>query len=657
MSRTRSPRADPRRGAGRAGAGRRGPARGRAAGAGARRRRPAGDRDHAPHRAPRSRRSAPIAGEVEGAIVGAGTVLTHGQLDAAARAGARFAVSPGIEPDLLDAARRFADPAPAGRRHGDGSDDAAGARLHAAEILPRRAGRRHRLSEGARLAAARRPLLPDRRHRRGERRGPIWRCRTSSASAAPGSRRRTRSRAATGRASRSWRAKPPSWAGAHEGRRLAALEDLRAHREAMGKPHLRDLFATDPDRFDALLALARRPDARLFEEPHRRRDDAASRRRSPKRAERRRACATRCSPARRSTSPRTAPSCTSRCARRRDADIRVDGENVVPEVHAVLDRFLRFRRAGPLRRDPRLRRRPLHRRRQYRHRRLRPRPGHGGRGADALSRQRPARALRLQRRRRASRRHAARPRRRAHAVPHRVEDLHHRRDDDQRGLRARLARLSARRGRRSASISPPSRPTSQKVAEFGIRPERVFGFWDWVGGRYSVWSAIGLPLAISIGAENFRAFLAGARAMDEHFRDAPLAENMPVDHGPARRLVPQRLGFPHPCGAALRPAPVALRRPSAAARHGIERQARDARRQARRDTAPARSSGASPAPTASTPSSSSCIRAPRSSRPISWSPPSRTRSWATITRSSSPTASPRPRRSPSARRRRRCAPS
>ncbi len=68
----------------------------------------------------------------------------------------------------------------------------------------------------------------------------------------------------------------------------------------------------------------------------------------------------------------------------------------------------------------------------------------------------------------------------------------------------------------------------EKVAEFGIRPDRVFGFWDWVGGRYSVWSAIGLPLAISIGADNFRQFLAGAHAMDEHFRTARLTENMPV---------------------------------------------------------------------------------------------------------------------------------
>jgi glucose-6-phosphate isomerase len=61
---------------------------------------------------------------------------------------------------------------------------------------------------------------------------------------------------------------------------------------------------------------------------------------------------------------------------------------------------------------------------------------------------------------------------------------------------------------------------------FGI--STTFGFWDWVGGRYSLWSAIGLPLAISIGAEGFRAFLAGAHAMDEHFKTAPLERNLPV---------------------------------------------------------------------------------------------------------------------------------
>ena len=61
---------------------------------------------------------------------------------------------------------------------------------------------------------------------------------------------------------------------------------------------------------------------------------------------------------------------------------------------------------------------------------------------------------------------------------------------------------------------------------FGITT--TFGFWDWVGGRYSVWSAIGLPLAIAIGAKGFKEFLAGAQAMDEHFRSAPLEQNLPI---------------------------------------------------------------------------------------------------------------------------------
>ena len=64
--------------------------------------------------------------------------------------------------------------------------------------------------------------------------------------------------------------------------------------------------------------------------------------------------------------------------------------------------------------------------------------------------------------------------------------------------------------------------------EFGIDDSRVFGFSDWVGGRFSTWSAIGLPLAIAIGAVNFHAFLDGARQMDEHFRTAPLERNLPV---------------------------------------------------------------------------------------------------------------------------------
>jgi glucose-6-phosphate isomerase len=66
----------------------------------------------------------------------------------------------------------------------------------------------------------------------------------------------------------------------------------------------------------------------------------------------------------------------------------------------------------------------------------------------------------------------------------------------------------------------------EAAARFGI--DTTFGFWDWVGGRYSLWSAIGLPIALAIGAEHFRALLAGAHAMDRHFASAPLARNLPM---------------------------------------------------------------------------------------------------------------------------------
>jgi len=66
------------------------------------------------------------------------------------------------------------------------------------------------------------------------------------------------------------------------------------------------------------------------------------------------------------------------------------------------------------------------------------------------------------------------------------------------------------------------------VAAFGIDTANMFAFWDWVGGRYSVWSAIGLPVVIAIGFDRFVEFLDGAHAMDEHFRSAQLGENMPV---------------------------------------------------------------------------------------------------------------------------------
>lgn len=68
----------------------------------------------------------------------------------------------------------------------------------------------------------------------------------------------------------------------------------------------------------------------------------------------------------------------------------------------------------------------------------------------------------------------------------------------------------------------------QAVSDFGISEARMFGFWDWVGGRYSVWSSIGLSLVISLGSSAFDQLLHGARAMDQHFREAPLESNIPV---------------------------------------------------------------------------------------------------------------------------------
>jgi glucose-6-phosphate isomerase len=95
-------------------------------------------------------------------------------------------------------------------------------------------------------------------------------------------------------------------------------------------------------------------------------------------------------------------------------------------------------------------------------------------------------------------------------------------------MNARSARdwFLARGGRDTARHFAALTTNVAAAREFGITT--TFGFWDWVGGRYSLWSAIGLPLAIAVGAENFRALLAGAHAMDAHFATAPFARNLPV---------------------------------------------------------------------------------------------------------------------------------
>ncbi|HSN41361.1 MAG TPA: glucose-6-phosphate isomerase [Burkholderiales bacterium] len=90
--------------------------------------------------------------------------------------------------------------------------------------------------------------------------------------------------------------------------------------------------------------------------------------------------------------------------------------------------------------------------------------------------------------------------------------------------------LLAKSGDAKATLRHFAAVTANAAAarDFGIGAEHVFEFWDWVGGRYSLWSAIGLPVALSVGMERFREMLAGAHDMDEHFRTAPLERNMPV---------------------------------------------------------------------------------------------------------------------------------
>ncbi|MCU0935174.1 MAG: glucose-6-phosphate isomerase [Gammaproteobacteria bacterium] len=86
--------------------------------------------------------------------------------------------------------------------------------------------------------------------------------------------------------------------------------------------------------------------------------------------------------------------------------------------------------------------------------------------------------------------------------------------------------------------------SADRVREFGIDLENMFGFWDWVGGRYSVWSAIGLPVAILVGMDRFEGLLAGAHAMDEHFRTAPWERNLPALLGLLRVWYANLFGAP-----------------------------------------------------------------------------------------------------------------
>ena len=108
---------------------------------------------------------------------------------------------------------------------------------------------------------------------------------------------------------------------------------------------------------------------------------------------------------------------------------------------------------------------------------------------------------------------------------------------------------------------------ADEVAKFGIDITNMFEFWDWVGGRYSMDSAIGLSTMIAIGPEQFRAMLDGFHQMDEHFRTAPFERNLPA-HGTPGSLVQQFLRCADPGGPAIRAIPEALSGVSSAVDHG-----------------------------------------------------------------------------------------
>ena len=359
---------------------------------------------------------------------------------------------------------------------------------------------------------------------------------------------------------------------------------LAAHRDEVSGVHLRDLFAEDPGRgeaTDASMPAACTSTTRRTGSPPRRCGCSS---RWPRPA----GCGpgpTRCSPASTSTSPRTAPVLHVALRAPADATILVDGENVVPEVHAVLAHARLRRRACVRGTWSGHTGQPHPDRRQHRHRRLRPRAGDGLRGADAV---RHARA----------RRSASSPTSTAPTSSRHLRDLDPARDAVHRrsktfttletmtnarvgpGVAARTAR---RRGRGGAALRRGLDERRRRSPSSASTPTNMFEFWDWVGGRYSLTSAIGLSLMIAIGPERFREMLAGFHAMDEHFRTAPF------DAEPARCCSAcSASGTTNFLGAetlAILPYDQylgALPRLPAAARHGEQRQVGHARRRAGR---------------------------------------------------------------------------
>ena len=283
-----------------------------------------------------------------------------------------------------------------------------------------------------------------------------------------------------------------------------------------------------------------------------------------------------CSPATRSISPRTARFCMWRCGRPTTERFTVDGDNVVPEVHQVLDAMAAFADAvrsgkaggatgkpitdvvnigiggsdlGPAMASLALA--PYH---------DGPRTHFvsnvdGAHIADTLKDLDPATTLFII----------------ASKTFTTVETM-----TNAETARKWVAKALGQDAVRHHFVAVST--ALDKVAAFGIAPDRVFGFWDWVGGRYSLWSAIGLPIMLAVGPRQFPR-LPGRRARDgPAFRRRRAACQFALHPRPRRLLASRGVRLSGARGDPLRPAPVAAAGLSAAARHGIERQERDDRR-------------------------------------------------------------------------------
>ena len=141
---------------------------------------------------------------------------------------------------------------------------------------------------------------------------------------------------------------------------------------------------------------------------------------------------------------------------------------------------------------------------------------------------------------------------------------------------------------------------AKEVAKFGIDTANMFGFWDWVGGRYSMDSAIGLSTMLAIGPDNFRAMLDGFHQMDEHFRTTPFERNLPVLMGLLAVWYTDFFGAETVSRPALRAVLEAVSGLSATADDGKQRQTRHARWKQKSPVTPAQFTGASREQMAST---------------------------------------------------------